>query len=92
MNIVTINNSNNCIIHYSSSDRISMAYVAGSVMYTSSALPNAVFISPSNLSSSPPGHQLAMGCYNISTGSGNVTIQSIIANQTSQQFLPGVWL
>ena len=92
MNIVTINDGNNCIIHYSPSDRISMAYVAGSVMYTSSALPNTVFISPSNFSSSPPGYQLAMGCYNnISTGS-NITIRSIIANQTSQQFLPGVWL
>jgi len=67
-----------------------MAYVAGSVMYASSALPNRVFISPSNFSSSPPGYQLAIGCYNISSDLSNVNIQSIIANQTSQQFLPGV--
>jgi len=67
-----------------------MAYVAGILLHTSSSLPNMIFITPSNFSSfSSEDYQLAVGCYNISTGSGDVTIQSIIANQTSQQFIPG---
>lgn len=68
-----------------------MAYVAGTLLFTSSTLPNVIFISASNFSSSPAKYQLAIGRYdNIVTGSSdNINIQSIIANQTSQQYLPG---
>ena len=64
-----------------------MAYVAGILLHTSSALPNMIFITASNFSSFPsPDYQLAVGQYNISTGSDDVNIQSIIA---SQRPLPG---
>ena len=67
-----------------------MAYVAGILLHTSSTLPNMIFVTASNFSSFPsPDYQLAVGQYNISTGSGDVSIRSIIANQTSQQYLPG---
>ena len=68
-----------------------MTYVMGILLHTSSSLPNTIFISPSNFSSSPTDYKLAIGCYNITTDSGSdVNIQSIIANQTSQ--FPGVYM
>ena len=67
-----------------------MTYVAVVLLHTSSALPNMIFITASDFSSFPSAdYQLAVGQCNISTGSGDVSIQSIIANQTSQQYLPG---
>ena len=71
---------------------ISMTYVAGLLLYTSSAVANTIFVSPSNFSSfAAVDYQLAVGCYNISTDSAdvNINVRTIIANQTSQQFLPG---
>ena len=67
-----------------------MTYIAGLLFYTSSASPNTIFIAPSNFSSfSSSDYQLAVGYYNISADAGDINIRSIIANQTSQQFLPG---
>ena len=67
-----------------------MTYVAGLLLYTSSALPNTIFIAPSNFSSFlSADYQLAVGSYSILANAGDVNIRSIIANQTSQQFLPG---
>ena len=84
------NNSNDYIIPCCSSDRISMTYVAGLLFHTSSASPNTIFIAPSNFSSfSSSDYQLAVGYYSISADAGDINIRSIIANQTSQQFLPG---
>ena len=68
----------------------SIAYVAGVLLHTSSNSPNTIFITPSNFSSFPSAdYRLTTGRYNISAVSGDINIQSIFANQTSQQFLPG---
>ena len=67
-----------------------MTYAAGLLLCTSSVLPNTIFVAPSSFSSfSSADYQLAVGSYSISTDDGDVNIRSIIANQTSQQFLPG---
>jgi len=67
-----------------------MAYVVGSLFFTSSAQRNTVYVGPSNFSSVPANYQLAFGCYNVLSESGDVEIRAIIGNQTSQQFLPGI--
>jgi len=67
-----------------------MAYVLGSLFFTSSAQPNTVYIGPSNFSSAPDNYQLAFACYDVLSGSGGVQIRTIIGNQTTQQFLPGM--
>lgn len=67
-----------------------MTYVADFLLFASSNFPNMIFIAASNFSSYlSPDYQLAVGCYNISIDTGDAIIQSIIANQTSQQFLSG---
>ena len=66
-----------------------MAYVLGSLFFTSSAQPNTVYIGPSNFSSAPDNYQLAFDCYDVLSGFGGVQIRAIIGNQTAQQFLPG---
>ena len=67
-----------------------MVYVAGVLLHTLSTSPNTIFITPSNFSSFPSAdYQLAIGSYNISVAP-DINIRSITANQTSQQFLPGV--
>ena len=84
--------SNDFIIHCcrSNSLRISMAYVAGTLVHTSSASPSIIFVVPSNFSIYPSAdYQLAVGRFNVSADPGDINIRSIIANQTSQQFLPG---
>jgi len=76
-------------LYDTASDRVSMAYAMGSLLFTSSVQHNTVYIGPSNFSSAPANYQLAFGCYNVLSESGDVEIRAIIGNQTSQQFLPG---
>jgi len=67
-----------------------MAYVVGSLFFTSSAQHNAVYVGPSDFSSVPANYQPAFGCYSVLSDSGDVEIRTIIGNQASQQFLPGI--
>ena len=76
-------------LYDTASDRVSMAYVMGSLLFASSVQHNTVYIGPSNFSSAPVNYQLAFGCYNVLSESGDVEIRAIIGNETSQQFLPG---